>query len=41
VDLVKALENGKQLVPPELVALAEGFKAKVCSALTPSCSGFS
>ncbi|KAE9206889.1 DEAD-box ATP-dependent RNA helicase 42 [Phytophthora fragariae] len=29
VDLVKALENGKQTVPPELTALAEGFKAKV------------
>ncbi|KAL4095382.1 hypothetical protein PRIC1_008756 [Phytophthora ramorum] len=29
VDLVKALENAKQIVPPELTALAEGFKAKV------------
>ncbi|ETP36376.1 hypothetical protein, variant 3 [Phytophthora nicotianae P10297] len=29
VDLVKALENAKQIVPPELTALAEGFTAKV------------
>ncbi|KAF4319453.1 hypothetical protein BBI17_005973 [Phytophthora kernoviae] len=29
VDLVKALENAKQSIPPELSALAEGFKAKV------------
>ncbi|GMF40814.1 unnamed protein product [Phytophthora fragariaefolia] len=29
VDLVKALENAKQTVPPELTTLAEGFKAKV------------
>ncbi|TYZ68201.1 hypothetical protein PybrP1_012977 [[Pythium] brassicae (nom. inval.)] len=29
VDLVKALEAAKQVVPPELVALAEGFKHKV------------
>uniref|UniRef100_A0AAV1UIW0 RNA helicase n=1 Tax=Peronospora matthiolae TaxID=2874970 RepID=A0AAV1UIW0_9STRA len=29
VDLVKALENAKQIVPPELSALAEEFKAKV------------
>ncbi|RLN68947.1 hypothetical protein BBJ28_00010296 [Nothophytophthora sp. Chile5] len=28
LDLVKALENAKQIVPPELTALAEGFKAK-------------
>lgn len=29
MDLVKALENAKQTVPPELTALAEGFDAKV------------
>ncbi|KAG7396660.1 putative ATP-dependent RNA helicase ddx46 [Phytophthora boehmeriae] len=29
VDLVKALENAKQPIPPELTALAEGFKDKV------------
>ncbi|KAF4141779.1 Helicase conserved C-terminal domain [Phytophthora infestans] len=29
VDLVKALENAKQTIPPELTALAEGFTAKV------------
>ncbi|KAG7383107.1 putative ATP-dependent RNA helicase ddx46 [Phytophthora pseudosyringae] len=29
VDLVKALENAKQIVPPELKTLAEGFKTKV------------
>ncbi|KAG6976804.1 hypothetical protein JG688_00000985 [Phytophthora aleatoria] len=29
VDLVKALENAKQIVPPELITLAEGFTAKV------------
>lgn len=29
VDLVKALESAKQTVPPELVALADGFKEKV------------
>ncbi|POM72079.1 DEAD/DEAH box RNA helicase [Phytophthora palmivora] len=29
VDLVKALENAKQIVPPELTTLAEEFKAKV------------
>ncbi|CAI5709160.1 unnamed protein product [Hyaloperonospora brassicae] len=29
VDLVRALENAKQIIPPELSALAEEFKAKV------------
>lgn len=29
VDLVKALENAKQVIPPELVTMADGFKEKV------------
>lgn len=33
VDLVKALEAAKQVVPPELVSLSDGFKDKVRSAL--------
>ncbi|KDO23957.1 hypothetical protein SPRG_10653 [Saprolegnia parasitica CBS 223.65] len=32
-DLVKALETAKQAVPPELIALADGFKEKVKNGL--------